>query len=440
VVIDADTADMLGIDTDLLRSLHGARLVDHESDLSAELRRALAAIQYELETDELHPNVTVLITASATALDAFLEREDETCALILGPWDRAWIELAPDGTPTECSLPDLELAQLGHCYGIGKQECNALLAELTGPDAGESDRTEPEGQNEEIEAEEQPATPPSPSFEQGTAASDRPQRFMLQLFGSHSLTWDGREVHFGRKACVELIAVMALTGWSLTRDELNEVVAGDATLKQARSRRTTIVGEARKVLTELTGTEDILQFHRTREIYRLDQAWFQTDLAAFEEDLERARNVEGTEHRAQHLTEALQRYAGPVGTDLDEVWDLTDTRKDHRDLAYQAALDLAEIHQEAGRGDQAAAVLERAGVIDTTRVEAWQLLAELHRRNRDEARAEKAEARARRLRGPVLPPTAIRWWRRGLGHHHVCPNELGWWVVKGTDGPLDPGS
>ena len=400
VVIDQGTADTLGVDTDLLRSLPGARLVNQDTELAGELRRAQAAVQYEPEADELQPKVTVLISASATALDAFTGREDETYALILGAWDRAWIELAADGTPTDCSLADLELDQLGHCYSIGKQECNAMLAELTGPETVESDRSEPEAEVEEFDEtkpESEPAAPSS-TLDPAATVSARERRFTLQLFGSHTLSWNGTEVHFGRKACAELIAVMALSGWSLTRDELNEVVAADATLKQAKSRRTTIVGEARKVLNEFTGTEEVLEFYRAREIYRLDQSWFRTDIEDFEERLEQARNAGDAEQHARHLAEALRGYVGPVGVDLDEIWDLTDIRKSYQDQAYQAAIDLARLHQGSGHEDQAAVVLERASVINPASAEAWQLLADHHRRNGDEARAGLAQARAHQHR------------------------------------------
>src|SRR5690606_34209781 len=105
------------------------------------------------------------------------------------------------------------------------------------------------------------------------AANTATGQFQLQLFGNHRLTWNGEGVHFRNIACLHLIAVMALTDWELTRDELTMVVAADAHLKQAKSRRTSTTNRLRETLAGLTGLnkDQILTFDRSRAVYRLNQ-------------------------------------------------------------------------------------------------------------------------------------------------------------------------
>ncbi|WP_156037315.1 BTAD domain-containing putative transcriptional regulator [Glycomyces tenuis] len=390
VVIDQLTADDLGIDTDLLQAIPGAHLVEARTDLAGEVRRTQASVEYDPETDELHRHVTVLITGHAEAA-ALPEPGDESYALILGRWDRAWIELAADGTPTGGHLPQLELEALGHCYGLDKVECRRRLADLADTTAFAPDPELPHVV-EESEPETDDLDTRAPDSMPEALAPER--RFELQLFGSHHLTWNSENVHFRRRACLDLVAVMALTEWALTRDELTEVVAADATLKQASSRRTTTVAEARKALGAIAETDDVLVYDRGRETYRLDRSWFQTDTATFDRNIALAEQADDPKTRTRHLTEALRTYAGPLGADLDDVWDFTDLRSHYREQAYRAALDLAALHDDAGRDTEAVSALERTRAIDPNRTQAWERLAEHHRRRGDEDKAAEIEARA----------------------------------------------
>jgi two-component SAPR family response regulator len=206
-------------------------------------------------------------------------------------------------------------------------------------------------------------------------------------------------VHFRNIACLHLIAVMALTDWELTRDELTMVVAADAHLKQAKSRRTSTTNRLRETLAGLTGLnkDQILTFDRSRAVYRLNQDLFATDVADFDQHLAHAEESTDPEQRAVHLDAALQRYVAPLGEVLDEVWDLVDLRTKYQHRAYQAALDLAALRESEGDLKTAASTLEDATTIFPQEATAWDHLIDLYRRRGDDQAANQAEQRRRQL-------------------------------------------
>lgn len=408
VVLDRDLAERLGLDLTVLDDIPSIHLTADDRDLATKARNAVAAVQYEPETDELHPNITVIIAdrEKVGALPTDLLGTETLYAVIHGTWDPAWVDVAADGTPRDARLDDLQIDHIGRCYLLEKPAANRLLSDLR------DDHTpapplapdEPSGSADPIP---EPAPPEAPPQE---AAAER---FRLQLFGSHQLTWQGADVRFGRHVCLDLIAIMALTDtWSLNRDELNMVVAPDieiGQLEKIRSRRTTALQETRKALTLHTGGDDLLVFDKAKQRYRLDHAVFHTDVADFDHHLNNAAETGDPVQRAEHLTTALQHYGGPLGADLDEIWDVTELRRQYQDAAYQAAINLAAHHEAQNQPEQAYSLLERACTIAPTNPEAWEQLADLHRRHGDEAKAEQVEARAQRMHRAGLPALTPQW-------------------------------
>lgn len=399
VVLDSALAEQLGLDMAVLEAIPSVHLSAAGHDLAGTARRAAAALQYEVETDELHPNITVVITdrETAEALPDDLLDTETVYALVHGTWDNARIDVAADGTPRETHLADLDADRIGRCYLLDKKTVNAMLADLVpehADPAAASDPSEPDA-----------TSAPAPEAETGAAPAPRAEaetdeeQFQLHLFGEHQLLWRGESVRFGRRSCLDLIAVMALVdNWTLDRDELTMVVAGDAPLTKASTRRTTAVQETRKALKACTGRDDLLVFDKGKEHYRLDQALFRTDISNFDRHMAEAGNTDDAEQRAQHLTAALEHYTGPLGAELDEAWDVIDLRRRYQQTAWQAAFDLAAHHQEHGRVDEAAALLERSCAIDPEPDQAWTRLAALYQEQGDTARAEAVIAKASQRR------------------------------------------
>lgn len=397
VICEHACIEQLGFDPAVLAEVPGLTITTGTEEFIDAARQRRATVVFDDENDELYHEATVAFCNNDTgqAIAELLD-DEHTYAIVLGEWEPHWLQLADDGTPNAGNIAQGPISSLGQCYVLDADTGNDLFTRLAEPaprlpEPAAETAHEPPSPKPLQPAETTPAAP----LEADSAGAED-SRFQLQLFGTHRLSWEGEPVSFGRRACLELIAIMAMSNWTLTRDELTEVVAADATLKQARSRRTTIVGDTRKTLTTLTGADGLLYYDHKRETYRLDATWFHTDTAHFEHSLEQAQNTDDPETRSQHLTEALQIYTGPLGADLDEIWDLIDIRKTYRDQAYQAAVALARLHQESGHENQATAVLERASAIAPDRAEAWEQLAALHRRHGDETKAVQAEARAQR--------------------------------------------
>jgi DNA-binding SARP family transcriptional activator len=414
VVLDQELAEQLGLDLSILEAIPSVKLSAAGRDLAEAARRAAAALQYEPETDELHPNITVVITDRETAesLPSDLLNTETVYLLVHGTWSAARIDVAADGTPRETHLGDLDIGQIGRCYLLDKQTVNGMLADLV-PDvadpAPESDPDEPDATSDPVPGVE---TAPAPVIE--TEPETDEELFQLQLFGEHQLLWRGEPVHFGRRSCLDLIAVMALVdNWTLDRDELTLVVAGDAPLTKASSRRTTAIQETRKALNACTGRDDLLVFDKGKEHYRLDDTLFHTDVSDFDRHIAEAENTNDAEQRAQHLTAALQHYTGPLGAELDEAWDVIDLRRRYQQTAWRAALDLAAHHQENARVDEAVALLERACAIDPEPDQAWTRLAALYQGQGDTVRADAVISKAAQRRsahrdsGP-RPPAIVQ--------------------------------
>lgn len=406
VVCDRRSIEGLGLDPEVLAAVPAITVTDTVGELLEAMRRRQATLVFDEETDELYREAAVAFCDSDTAQSvAELLDDEHTFAVVLGEWEPHWLHLSEDGTPDSGNVAVGPIASLGQCYLLDPETGRGLFADLAEPDDRSAAITEPVT----VPEPEPPLPDPSPPSTTPTAEPDHvaainpvataTDQFQLQLFGAHRLTWNGTNVHFRNIRCLDLIAVMALTDWELSRDELTMVVAGDAQLKQAKSRRTSTTSRLNETLVDLTGLDkdQILTFDRSQAIYRLNPDLFATDVADFDHHLARAAEATNTQQRAADLDAALQRYVGPLGEALDEAWDLIDQRTTYQHRAYQAALDLAALHESDGALDAAASSLQSATTILPQETTAWEHLIDLHRRQGDNEAASQTERRRRQL-------------------------------------------
>jgi DNA-binding SARP family transcriptional activator len=389
----------------VLSSIPEITVTTRAEELLEVVRQRQATYVFDDENDELYREATVAFCDNNTAKKiTTLLGEDDTYAIVLGEWEPHWLHIQEDGTPTAGSIADGPIADLGQCYVLDAETGRDLFSDLAEPDVA---KEAPEPPEPEVELEPDSVPPraqrPEPTEVTIAATTDEADtaatRFDLQLFGTHRLTWEGNQVHFRSSACLDLIAVMALSGWELTRDELTMVVAADAHLKQAKSRRSSTINRLREALANVTGRpkEHFLAYDDARAVYRLDTDLFNTDINDFNQRLANADTADDETQRAVELEAALERYTGPLGEALDEVWDLVELRAKYRDRAYQAALNLAALREASENFDDAAASLERATGIYPEEPMGWKHLIDLRNRQGNTEAAAEAERRHRRV-------------------------------------------
>jgi len=340
------------------------------------------------------PGVTLIAVTEpslARRLAGILDagRRAGIAAVLLGAWPAGvTCQVAADGTVTTVTPPnpDLDGTRL---FTLGAAEAAAIadvLQEAGGsPPAsrpGPPARTPGDGQRPQdreraagiryLTAPEAPARParlaapaPTPPVNAAAAAEpqpsasppgDRPVR--LTLLGPLRITAAGQEVSGGMRKARELLAFLAVHHPDGASGEaISEALWPEADPGRAAGQRNLALRKAREMLRTATGLPTPMWILNASGRYRLDPALIGTDLEAFGEALEEARNASG-DARLAACRKAVDLYRGELAEGTGYEW-----AEPYAETARRRALDawttIAEILQPADPG-QALSALETA--------------------------------------------------------------------------------
>ena len=194
----------------------------------------------------------------------------------------------------------------------------------------------------------EPGTPPPPG--------DRPVQ--LALLGPLRITAAGQEVAGGMRKARELLAFLAVQHPDgASGDAISEALWPEADPGRAAGQRNLALRKAREMLRTATGLPEPMWILNASGRYRLDPALIGTDLEAFGEALEAARNASG-DARLAACRRAVALYRGELAEGAGYEW-----AEPYAETARRRALDawttIAEILQPADP-DQALSALETA--------------------------------------------------------------------------------
>ena len=339
------------------------------------------------------PGVTLIAAAGqgqarrlAGILDA--SRRAGIAAVLLGAWPAGvTCQIAADGTVTAVTPPNPDLDGI-RLFTLGAAEAAAIagvLKEAGGsppaPRPGPPASTPGDGQRPQdrksaagiryLTAPEAPPRParlpaPAPAPPASAAAAAEPQPsappaadrpVQLALLGPLRITAAGQEVAGGMRKARELLAFLAVHPDGASGDAIAEALWPEADPGRAAGQRNLALRKAREMLRTATGLPTPMWILNASGRYRLDPALIGTDLEAFGEALEGARNASG-DVRLAACRKAVALYRGELTEGTGYEW-----AEPYAETARRRALDawttIAEILQPADPG-QALSALETA--------------------------------------------------------------------------------
>ena len=342
------------------------------------------------------PGVTLIAASepgSARRLSGILDagRRTGTGAVLLGAWPAGvtW-QVAADGTVTAVTPPDPDLdgirlftlgaAEAAAIAGVLQEAGGSSSASRPGPPAspsGDEQRPRDADRAGSIRYLSAPEAPPRPAREPAlveappasAAAAGQPEHstsppsaaerpVQLALLGPLRITAAGQEVAGGMRKARELLAFLAVQQPDGASGEaISEALWPEADPGRAAGQRNLALRKAREMLRAATGLPEPRWILNTSGRYRLDPALIGTDLEAFSEALEAARNASG-DARLAACRRAVALYRGELAEGAGYEW-----AEPYAETARRRALDawttIAEILQPSNPG-QALAALETA--------------------------------------------------------------------------------
>jgi DNA-binding SARP family transcriptional activator len=336
------------------------------------------------------PGVT-LIAAPGQGTDRRLAgildagRRTGTGAVLLGTWPAGvTCQVAADGTVTAVTPPNPDLDGI-RLFTLGAAEAAAIVGVLQeaggsppaprqGPPApAGGQRPEAAGRAPHIrylgapEAPPRPALLPDPAPAPAAAAgqpeptasppsAERPVQ--LALLGPLRITTAGQEVAGGMRKARELLAFLAVQQPDgASGDVISEALWPEADPGRAAGQRNLALRKARELLRTATGLTEPRWILNASGRYRLDPALVGTDLEAFGEALEAARNASG-DARLAACRRAVALYRGELAEGAGYEW-----AEPYAETARRRALDawttIAEILQPSDP-EEALSALETA--------------------------------------------------------------------------------
>jgi DNA-binding SARP family transcriptional activator len=309
-------------------------------------------------------------------------------AVLLGTWPAGVsCQVAADGTVTTVTPPNPDLDGI-RLFTLGAAEAAAIarvLQEAGGsPSAsrpGSPASTPGDGQRPKDreraagirylpapEAPPRPARLPAPASAAPASAAaaaepqpsapppgDRPVQ--LTLLGPLRITAAGQEVSGGMRKARELLAFLAVHPDGASGEAISEALWPEADPGRAAGQRNLALRKAREMLRTAAGLPTPMWILNASGRYRLDPALIGTDLEAFGEALEEARNASG-DARLAACRKAVDLYRGELAEGTGYEW-----AEPYAETARRRALDawttIAEILQPADP-DQALSALETA--------------------------------------------------------------------------------
>ena len=179
----------------------------------------------------------------------------------------------------------------------------------------------------------------------------------LALLGPLRITAAGQEVSGGMRKARELLAFLAVHPDGASGEAISEGLWPEADPGRAAGQRNLALRKAREMLRAAAGLPAPLWILNASGRYRLDPTLIGTDLEAFSEALEEARNASG-DARLAACRRAVGLYRGELAEGTGYEW-----AEPYAETARRRALDawttIAEILQPADPG-QALSALETA--------------------------------------------------------------------------------
>jgi DNA-binding SARP family transcriptional activator/nucleoid-associated protein YgaU len=274
-------------------------------------------------------------------------RHSGTAAVLLGTWTAGvTCQVAADGTVAAVSPPNPDLDGV-RLYTLGAEEAAAITGVLKEA-GGRPPAILPGPPASTAGAEERQPGPPPPA--------GRPVQ--LTLLGPLRITAAGQEVAGGMRKARELLAFLAVQyPDGASGDVISEALWPEADPGRAAGQRNLALRKAREMLRTATGLPEPRWILNVSGRYRLDPALIGTDLEAFSQALEEARNASG-DARLAAWRRAVALYRGELAEGSGYEW-----AEPYAEAARRRALDawtaIAEILQPADP-DEALSALETA--------------------------------------------------------------------------------
>jgi DNA-binding SARP family transcriptional activator len=198
---------------------------------------------------------------------------------------------------------------------------------------------------------------PAGRLETGAPPAPGDQPVQLSLLGPLRITVGEQEVSGGLRKARELLAYLAVHPDGASGEAIAEALWPEADPSRATSQRNLALRKARDMLRAATGLTTPMWIINASGRYRLDPALIATDLAAFGDALEEARQAEG-QARLAACRKAVALYRGELADGEAYEW-----AEPFAETARRRALDawtaIAEILQP-GSPDEALSALETA--------------------------------------------------------------------------------
>ena len=324
---------------------------------------------------------------SARRLAGILDagRRTGIAAVLLGAWPTGvTCQIAADGTVTVVTPPDPDLNGI-RLFTLGAAEAAAITGvlqeasgnpPLSGPGTSDAGAQPfqvgtPAADSQYLPAPEAaprtaraPASYPAPQAAAAAAEpepaeplapGDRPVQ--LALLGLLRITAAGQEVSGGMRKARELLAFLAVHPDGASGEAIAEALWPESDPGRAAGQRNLALRKAREMLRTATGLPTPMWILNTSGRYRLDPALVGTDLEAFGQTLETARNTSG-DARLAACRRAVDLYRGELAEGTGYEW-----AEPYAETARRRALDawttIAEILQPSDPG-QALSALETA--------------------------------------------------------------------------------
>ena len=296
--------------------------------------------------------------------------------ILLGDWPHGTTcHITADGLISGVTPPEADLAGT-EAYHLEAADLAAIIAQLDqarepSGDDGPAAPSPPEtGQPHLLSAPAAPEPaqagaprrppqhpPPAGTARQGTGPGPAGTPVRISVLGPLQITAAGREIGTGLRKARELLAFLAVHPDGASGEAISEALWPESDPGRAAGQRNLALRKAREMLRTASGLPAPLWILNASGRYRLDPALIGTDLEAFGEALEAARNASG-DARLAACRRAVALYRGELAEGTGYEW-----AEPYAEAARRRALDawttIAEILQPRDP-DQALSALETA--------------------------------------------------------------------------------
>lgn len=239
------------------------------------------------------------------------------------------------------------------------------------------------------EADEHPARLQPPGREGST---DTGERLRIRIFGRPAIELDSQELTGLRRDAVDLLALLTVNAAGLGYETILDALWPDVDMDRAGARLRTALASLRTTVRTATGEADRRVVERVGDRYRLDADLLAAaDVTALEEAIRAAAQSDDPDLAAAQLAAAAGYLSGPPLAGIAEIW-AEPIRESLRRRSLDALSRLAQLHEQAGRTEEAIAVLEQAVAFDPYAEEMYRRLIRAH------ARAGRPDAARRAYR------------------------------------------